>query len=239
VTGAGPATLLALADQRLPAGGHVHSGGIEEAVRAGLVHDPASLAAFLARRLVTVGRVVAGVAAAAVDATSATVGRLDARRTPGRAAWPAPHVDLGWAELDLVERVPGFDVVLVESGGDNLTASFSRGLVDVQVFVIDVAGGDKVPRKGGPGVTGADLLVINKRDLAPFVGADLDVMTGDADRVRGGRPVALVSLRDDPSAGPVRSWLLAELEHHRSHRPAPPAAADHAREARSGTDRRA
>jgi urease accessory protein len=118
---------------------------------------------------------------------------------------------------DLVERVPDLDVVLVESGGDNLTASFSKGLVDVQVFVVDVAGGDKVPRKGGPGVTGADLLVINKRDLAPLVGADLDVMTSDADRVRGGRPVALVSLREDPAAGPVVDWLTAELEHHRSH----------------------
>ncbi|WP_088288087.1 urease accessory protein UreG [Kineosporia sp. A_224] len=131
---------------------------------------------------------------------------------------------------DLVERFADLDVVLVESGGDNLTASFSKGLVDVQVFVVDVAGGDKVPRKGGPGVTGADLLVINKRDLAPLVGADLDVMTSDADRVRGGRPVALVSLREDPAAGPVVDWLLAELEHHRVHvAGAAPAGAPHAR----------
>ncbi|WP_088318495.1 urease accessory protein UreG [Kineosporia sp. R_H_3] len=130
---------------------------------------------------------------------------------------------------DLVERFADLDVVLVESGGDNLTASFSKGLVDVQVFVVDVAGGDKVPRKGGPGVTGADLLVINKRDLAPLVGADLDVMTSDADRVREGRPVALVSLREDPAAGPVVDWLLAELEHHRAHTAgAAPAAAPHA-----------
>lgn len=131
---------------------------------------------------------------------------------------------------DLVERFADLDVVLVESGGDNLTASFSKGLVDVQVFVVDVAGGDKVPRKGGPGVTGADLLVINKRDLAPLVGADLDVMTSDADRVREGRPVALVSLRDDPAAGPVVDWLLAELAHHRAHAAgAAPTAAPHAR----------
>jgi urease accessory protein len=124
---------------------------------------------------------------------------------------------------DLVERFDDLDVVLVESGGDNLTASFSRGLVDVQVFVVDVAGGDKVPRKGGPGVSGADLLVINKRDLAPLVGADLAVMTSDADRVRGGRPVALVSLREDPAAGPIVDWLLAELEHHRAPRTGLPA----------------
>jgi urease accessory protein len=122
---------------------------------------------------------------------------------------------------DLVERIAGLDVVLVESGGDNLTASFSRGLVDVQIFVVDVAGGDKVPRKGGPGVTRADLLVINKQDLAPLVGADLDVMTGDAARVRDGRPVALISLRQDPTGGPVTRWLLDELAHHRSHRRAP------------------
>jgi urease accessory protein len=124
---------------------------------------------------------------------------------------------------ELVARFDDLDVVLVESGGDNLTASFSRGLVDVQVFVVDVAGGDKVPRKGGPGVSGADLLVINKRDLAPLVSADLDVMTSDAHRVRAGRPVALVSLREDPAAGPIVDWLLAELQHHRASRPGLPA----------------
>ena len=89
------------------------------------------------------------------------------------------------ANLDAVEelmRAPRPGPVLVESGGDNLTATFSYGLVDVQIFVIDVAGGDKVPRKGGPGVTFSDLLVINKTDLAPMVGADLDVMRRDAAR---------------------------------------------------------
>ena len=117
---------------------------------------------------------------------------------------------------DLVSRLD-LDLVLVESGGDNLTASFSKGLIDVQIFVVDVAGGDKVPRKGGPGVTGADLLVINKTDLAPMVGADLGVMEGDAHRVRGARPVVLTSLRVDPAASPVVDWLLHELEHHRAH----------------------
>jgi urease accessory protein len=103
------------------------------------------------------------------------------------------------------------DLVLVESGGDNLTATFSRALVDVQIFVIDVAGGDKVPRKGGPGITGSDLLVINKTDLASQVGADLDVMRRDADRLRGERPTLLMSLRDDPLATPVTEWLQALL----------------------------
>lgn len=108
------------------------------------------------------------------------------------------------------------DLVLVESGGDNLTASFSYGLVDVQIFVVDVAGGDKVPRKGGPGVTKSDLLVINKTDLAPQVGADLQVMGGDADRVRGGAPVIMMSLVEDPSAKLVADWVHEELHRWQS-----------------------
>ena len=116
---------------------------------------------------------------------------------------------------DLVERVGDLDLVLVESGGDNLTASFSKGLVDVQIFVVDVAGGDKVPRKGGPGVTGADLLVINKTDLAPLVGADLTVMESDARRVRGDGPVVLISLRAEGGVEPVVGWVRAQLHRHR------------------------
>jgi len=105
------------------------------------------------------------------------------------------------------------DVLLLESGGDNLTATFSRALVDVQIFVIDVAGGDKVPRKGGPGITSSDLLVINKIDLAPMVGANLEVMRRDAVAKRGERPTAFVSLRDDPLATTVSDWLEHELSH--------------------------
>ncbi|ODU03006.1 MAG: urease accessory protein UreG [Pseudonocardia sp. SCN 72-86] len=119
------------------------------------------------------------------------------------------------ANLDAVEtleeRFAPLDLVLVESGGDNLTAVFSRGLVDRQIFVVDVAGGDKVPRKGGPGVTTADLLVINKTDLAPLVGADLDVMTSDAHRMRGALPVITQSLVEDPSAAAVGAWVLAQV----------------------------
>ena len=115
------------------------------------------------------------------------------------------------ANLDAVEdlesRLAPLDLVLVESGGDNLTATFSRGLVDRQIFVIDVAGGDKVPRKGGPGVTGADLLVINKTDLAPLVGADLDVMARDAAARRGSLPTVFVSLVQDTAATPVTEWV--------------------------------
>ncbi|MGH9178832.1 MAG: urease accessory protein UreG [Acidimicrobiales bacterium] len=99
------------------------------------------------------------------------------------------------------------DVVLLESGGDNLTATFSRALVDAQVFVIDVAGGDKVPRKGGPGITTSDLLVVNKVDLAALVGADLDVMRRDAAHQRGERPTVFVSLRLDPLAAAVTEWV--------------------------------
>jgi urease accessory protein len=123
------------------------------------------------------------------------------------------------ANLDAIDDLiaansrPGrqLDLILVESGGDNLTATFSSGLVDVQIFVIDVAGGDKVPCKGGPGVTYSDLLVVNKTDLAPLVGADLDVMRRDADAVRGDRPTVLISLTDDPAATAVLAWVREQL----------------------------
>jgi urease accessory protein len=115
------------------------------------------------------------------------------------------------ANLDAVEELeaqfPDLDLVLVESGGDNLTATFSYGLIHRQIFVIDVAGGDKVPRKGGPGVTRSDLLVINKTDLAPFVGADLGVMQRDAAAVRDGRPTLFTSLADTPGADEVADWV--------------------------------
>jgi urease accessory protein len=95
----------------------------------------------------------------------------------------------------------------VESGGDNLTATFSSGLVDRQVFVVDVAGGDKVPRKGGPGVTRSDLLVVNKVDLAPLVGADLGVMESDARVVRGEGPVMMISLRTRQGVAQFLDWV--------------------------------
>jgi urease accessory protein len=119
------------------------------------------------------------------------------------------------ANVDAIEALvadhPDLDVVLVESGGDNLTATFSPRLVDVQLFVIDVAGGDKVPRKGGPGITRSDLLVINKTDLAPLVRADLEVMRRDAAAQRGDRPTAMLSLAEDPLAGPVAAFVEARL----------------------------
>jgi urease accessory protein len=118
------------------------------------------------------------------------------------------------ANLDAVEQLeadyPGLDLVLVESGGDNLTATFSYGLIHRQIFVIDVAGGDKVPRKGGPGVTRSDLLVINKTDLAPLVGADLAVMDRDAAAVRDGRPVLFTSLAAAATAERVAGPAAAE-----------------------------
>lgn len=120
------------------------------------------------------------------------------------------------ANLDAVEGLEAsfadLEVIFVESGGDNLTATFSYGLVDRQIFVIDVAGGDKVPRKGGPGITSSDLLVINKTDLAPFVGADLAVMGHDAEMARGPKPVIFTSLVDDPLAAPVGAWVKEQLD---------------------------
>ncbi len=99
------------------------------------------------------------------------------------------------AIADLTARHPGLDVVLIESGGDNLSATFSPELADVTVYVIDVAAGEEIPRKGGPAITRSDLLVINKTDLAPHVGASLDVMARDAARMRGDRPFLFAALR--------------------------------------------
>jgi urease accessory protein len=119
------------------------------------------------------------------------------------------------ANLDALEQLESahdpVDLTLLESGGDNLTAVFSKALVDYQIFVLDVAGGDKVPRKGGPGVTTADLLVINKTDLAPLVGASLDVMRRDAIARRGPRPIAFTSLVAADGAGGVAEWVRARV----------------------------
>ncbi|BDH12969.1 urease accessory protein UreG [Streptomyces hygroscopicus] len=112
---------------------------------------------------------------------------------------------------DLEEAVGPLDLVLVESGGDNLTATFSKGLVDAQIFVIDVAGGDDIPRKGGPGVTTSDLLVINKTDLAPYVGVDLEGMARDAKAQRGELPVAFTALKAENGVRPVSDWVRARL----------------------------
>ncbi|MET8893027.1 urease accessory protein UreG [Streptomyces albogriseolus] len=112
---------------------------------------------------------------------------------------------------DLEDSVGPLDLVLVESGGDNLTAIFSRGLVDAQIFVIDVAGGDDIPRKGGPGVTTADLLVVNKTDLAPYVGSDLGRMAVDAKAQRADLPVVFQSLREDEGVAAVASWVRERL----------------------------
>jgi urease accessory protein len=112
---------------------------------------------------------------------------------------------------DLEERCGPLELVIIESGGDNLTATFSRGLADAQIFVLDVSGGDKVPRKGGPGVTTSDLLVINKTDIAPLVGASLEVMDRDAAAVRAGLPVLFTSLREDPAATTVADWVRTIL----------------------------
>src|SRR5512135_791184 len=99
---------------------------------------------------------------------------------------------------EMATRIPGVEIIFIESGGDNLSATFSPDLADVTIFVIDVAEGDKIPRKGGPGITRSDLLVINKIDLAPYVGASLEVMDRDARRMRGERPFILTN-RAGPS----------------------------------------
>jgi urease accessory protein len=99
------------------------------------------------------------------------------------------------AVADLARRFPDLDIVFIESGGDNLSATFSPELADLTLYVIDVAQGEKIPRKGGPAITRSDLLIINKTDLAPYVGADLDIMAADAKRMRGDRPVVFTDMR--------------------------------------------
>ena len=100
------------------------------------------------------------------------------------------------AVAEMQSRHPDIDIVLIESGGDNLSATFSPELADITIYVIDVAAGEEIPRKGGPAITRSDLLVINKTDLAPFVGASLDVMSRDAKRMRSGRPFLFASLKE-------------------------------------------
>ena len=112
---------------------------------------------------------------------------------------------------DLEAQFPGLDLVLVESGGDNLAASFSPELVDLCIYVIDVAAGDKIPRKGGPGITRSDLLVINKIDLAPLVGADLSVMEHDTQRMRGDRPWCFTNLKNGVGLNQVVEFVLQQL----------------------------
>ena len=115
------------------------------------------------------------------------------------------------AVCDLEAQFPGLDLVLVESGGDNLAASFSPELVDLCIYVIDVAAGDKIPRKGGPGITRSDLLVINKIDLAPLVGADLSVMEHDTQRMRGDRPWCFTNLKIGVGLDEVVAFVLQQL----------------------------
>ena len=112
---------------------------------------------------------------------------------------------------EMARRHPALDLVFLESGGDNLAASFSPELVDASIYVIDVSGGDKIPRKGGPGVTRSDLLVINKIDLAPQVGASLEVMARDAKAGRGERPFVFTNLKSGEGVEDVIQWIQREL----------------------------
>ena len=106
---------------------------------------------------------------------------------------------------------PDLELIFVESGGDNLAASFSPELVDASIYVIDVSGGDKVPRKGGPGVTRSDLLIINKIDVAPLVGASLEVMDRDSKKMRGERPFVFTNLKDKTGLDTVIRWIQTEV----------------------------
>jgi urease accessory protein len=146
---------------------------------------------------------------------------LPLERITGVQTGGCPHTairDDASANLSAVanyqRQIAGLEMVLVESGGDNLTAVFSRELADRFIFIIDVAEGDKIPRKGGPGICNSDLLVINKIDLAPHVGADLDVMRRDSLKMRGERPFLLISLRQKEGVDQVIRWVREQLASH-------------------------
>ncbi len=112
---------------------------------------------------------------------------------------------------ELLAAHPDTQILFLESGGDNLAACFSPELVDVSIYVVDVSGGDKVPRKGGPGVTRSDLLIINKTDLAPYVGADLSVMERDAKKLRGAKPVIFTDLKHERGLKDVIAWIRRDV----------------------------
>ena len=145
-------------------------------------------------------------------------GALPAERVVGVETGGCPHTAIredASANLEAVheleQRFPGLELLLVESGGDNLSATFSPELVDAAIYVIDVAEGEKIPRKGGPGITRSDLLVINKIDLAPYVGADLSVMERDTVRMRGARPFVFTNLRAGEGVDAIVAWIKREL----------------------------
>ena len=146
------------------------------------------------------------------------VAALDSSRIRGVETGGCPHTAIREdcsinrsAVAELEQLFPNLDLVLVESGGDNLAASFSPELVDLFIYVIDVAAGDKIPRKGGPGITRSDLLVINKTDLAPMVGADLQVMDRDTRRMRGERPWCFTNLQSGEGLHQVVTFVLQQL----------------------------
>ena len=141
-------------------------------------------------------------------------GTLPADRVLGVETGGCPHAAIREdasmnleAIAELERRHPGLELIFVESGGDNLAAAFSPELVDAFIYVIDVAGGDKIPRKGGPGIIRSDLLVINKIDLAPHVGASLEVMDRDARKMRGDRPFLFTNLKDGAGVAELAAWL--------------------------------
>ena len=151
------------------------------------------------------------------DARLLTVaGALPQERIMGVETGGCPHTairedcSINLAAVDtMMKKFPGLDLILIESGGDNLSATFSPELADLTIYVIDVAGGEKIPRKGGPGITRSDLLVINKTDLAPHVGADLAVMESDARRMRGARPFVMASIRHGQGFEDIVSFIAA------------------------------
>jgi urease accessory protein len=223
------ARLLQLVSPSLPIGGYTYSQGIEWAVEAGWISSQVDLQQWLDGVMQTnlryleiplLERMLAAWEARdllqleqwneVLIASRETADRIVGVETggyPHTAIREDASMNLAAVE-DLSLRFTNLDIVFIESGGDNLSATFSPELADLMIYVIDVAEGEKIPRKGGPGITRSDLLVINKIDLAPYVGASLKVMEADTRRMRGERPFVFTNLKDDTGLDAVIEFII-------------------------------
>jgi urease accessory protein len=220
--------------------GHTHSdrATIERPLRLGVAGPvgtgKSSLIAMICRELandIEIGVITNDIYTDEDTRLLKAAGVLDSERIRAVETGACPHTAIRddvtanlLATEDLERDFAPLDLVLIESGGDNLTATFSPALVDAQIFVLDVAGGGDVARKGGPGIARADLLVVNKTDLAPHVGVDVPQMVADAEAARESAPVLALSRTDSGSVRALREWLLGLLETYRTgaHTPVDP-----------------
>ncbi len=206
--------LLQLVSPALPVGAYTYSQGREWAVAAGLVRDLALCLAL--REKYSLGVVTNDIYTAEDAKFLVQHAALPQERILGVETGVCPHTAIredASINLEAVARLttafPDIEIVFVESGGDNLAATFSPELSDLTIYVIDVAAGDKIPRKGGPGITRSDLLVINKTDLAPMVGASLEVMERDSRKMRGERPFVFSNMKTGEGLAEIIAFIVS------------------------------